>query len=501
MVTASKQGGPLQCCFTVSSFLWPSNAWMTHTSVFCSSRWVAERVHRDALSQAGGFGRLMAGAIELPGGQRLAGVAAGKQPATRPRLPPPGAQQGEQAGRQQGEPVLSSLTLLDADRHPGGSLPPGLTRGMSPIFRAVTSDARNPAPYATLSAARYFGPAGGFAGPDFCLIFAPDRYDDPEILPSRKPPIRLTGAVAGHPGSAKARVTSGDGFSARKSSFLKIRDCYRFSIGEPWNGRENGRMQDLTRRQREILDLARQRGFVAIDLLAAHFDVTTQTIRRDINGLCERTLLHRFHGGAGLPSSTENVAYTERQVMAFAEKTAIAREVARHIPNRASLFINVGTTTEAVASALSQHHELRVITNNLNVANILGGNPRVEVIVAGGLVRSRDKAIVGEAAVDFISQFKVDIAIIGISGIDLDGSLLDYDFREVRVAQAIIRNSRSVYLAADHSKFGRGAMVRLGHLREIDMLFTDRTPPPEMLPVLREAEVVVCTPDEASAID
>lgn len=255
-------------------------------------------------------------------------------------------------------------------------------------------------------------------------------------------------------------------------------------------------MQDLTRRQREILDLARQRGFVAIDVLAAHFDVTTQTIRRDINGLCERTLLHRFHGGAGLPSSTENVAYTERQVMALGEKTAIAREVARHIPNRASLFINVGTTTEAVASALSHHHELRVITNNLNVANILAGNPQVEVIVAGGLVRSRDKAIVGEAAVDFISQFKVDIAIIGISGIDLDGSLLDYDFREVRVAQAIIRNSRSVYLAADHSKFGRGAMVRLGHLREIDMLFTDRTPPPEMLPVLREAEVVVCTPNE-----
>lgn len=257
-------------------------------------------------------------------------------------------------------------------------------------------------------------------------------------------------------------------------------------------------MGDLTRRQQEILDLARQRGFVAIDLLAAQFGVTTQTIRRDINDLCDRALLQRFHGGAGLPSSIENVAYDARQVMSHGEKIAIAREVARNIPNRASLFINVGTTTEAVAAALRQHHELRVITNNLNVANILGGSPNVEVIVAGGLVRPRDKAIVGEATVEFISQFKVDIAVIGISGIDLDGALLDYDFREVRVAQAIVRNSRSVYLAADHTKFGRSAMVKLGHLRDIDKLFTDRPPPPEMLPVLREAEVAVCLPEAAA---
>ena len=86
------------------------------------------------------------------------------------------------------------------------------------------------------------------------------------------------------------------------------------------------------------------------------------------------------------------------------------------------------------------------------------------MVVAGGVVRARDGGIVGEAAIDLIRQFSVDFAVIGISGIDLDGALLDFDYREVRVAQAIIANSRQVFLAADHTKFGRNALVRLGQL-------------------------------------
>jgi DeoR family glycerol-3-phosphate regulon repressor len=90
--------------------------------------------------------------------------------------------------------------------------------------------------------------------------------------------------------------------------------------------------------------------------------------------------------------------------------------------------------------------------------------PDCEVIVAGGVVRTRDRGIVGEAAVDFIRQFKVDIAMIGISGIEADGSLRDFDYREVKVAQTIIEHAREVWLAADHSKFNRPAMVQLATL-------------------------------------
>src|SRR3546814_18855338 len=99
--------------------------------------------------------------------------------------------------------------------------------------------------------------------------------------------------------------------------------------------------------------------------------------------LCDLGLLRRYHGGAGLPSSVENLAYQTRQVLHQEEKARIARVLAAEIPDNASLFINIGTTTEQVANALVDHKGLRVITNNLNVANILGGKPDFEVIVTG----------------------------------------------------------------------------------------------------------------------
>ena len=142
-----------------------------------------------------------------------------------------------------------------------------------------------------------------------------------------------------------------------------------------------------------------------------------------------------------------------------------------------------------MAKALIDHRRLRVITNNVNVAAILAGKKDFEVIVAGGLVRSRDRGIVGEATIDFIHQFKVDYGIIGISGIDEDGTLLDFDYREVRVAQAIIENARRVYLATDHTKFGRNAMVRLGTVGQLTALVTDRPPPAAIVSLLEASEV------------
>ena len=163
--------------------------------------------------------------------------------------------------------------------------------------------------------------------------------------------------------------------------------------------------------------------------------------------------------------------------------------VSEQIPDYASLFINIGTTTEEIARALCDHQRLSVITNNLNVASIFTGNENIEIIVAGGLVRHRDCGIMGQATIDFIKQFRVDYGIIGISGIDMDGTLLDFDYREVRAARAIIDNSRKVFLATDHTKFGRNAMVRLGSIDEIDALFTDREPPAALGEALTAADV------------
>ena len=251
------------------------------------------------------------------------------------------------------------------------------------------------------------------------------------------------------------------------------------------------RMDSLTNRQSEILKIVQERGFAPIEVLSQHFQVTPQTIRRDINKLCKHGMLRRYHGGAGLSSSVENVDYSARKGMLHEEKQRIANLVASHVPDRASMFINLGTTTEEVAMALTERKRLKVITNNLNVAMIMSANEDSEVILAGGMVRTRDKGITGEATVDFIRQFKVDYGIIGVSGIDEDGTLLDYDYHEVRVAREIIRNSRQVYLVADHTKFTRNAMVRIGSLSEIDALFTDKRPPKKLRDLLIREDVTL----------
>ncbi len=243
-------------------------------------------------------------------------------------------------------------------------------------------------------------------------------------------------------------------------------------------------------RQLTLLAAVQAQGSVTVEQLADKLGVTLQTVRRDVQRLADEGLLARFHGGVRVPSSTiENIEYQQRENLNAEGKSRIARAVAAVVPNDCSLIINIGTTTEAIARALLRHSGLRVITNNLNVATILSANPRSEVIVVGGAVRGRDQGIVGEAAVDFIRQFKVDIALIGISGIETDGSLRDYDYREVKVSQTIIAHAREVWLAADISKFKRQAMVEVAKLSQIDRLFTD-APPPEPFPaLLAEAQV------------
>lgn len=243
----------------------------------------------------------------------------------------------------------------------------------------------------------------------------------------------------------------------------------------------------------ELIAYVQAHGSVTVEQLAETLGVTLQTVRRDVQRLADEGLLARFHGGVRVPSSTiENIEHKQRENLNAEAKARIARDVAAAVPNDCSLILNIGTTTEAISRALMSHTGLRVITNNLNVASILSANSSCEVIVVGGVVRGRDHGIVGEAAVDFIRQFKVDIALMGISGIESDGTLRDYDYREVKVSQTIINHAREVWMAADCSKFNRPAMVEVAKLQQIDRLFTDGQPP-EPFPALLADAQVQCT--------
>ena len=170
-------------------------------------------------------------------------------------------------------------------------------------------------------------------------------------------------------------------------------------------------------------------------------------------------------------------------------KTFLAKKLAEQIPNGASLFLDIGTTAETIARALLEHRDLRIITNNIHVASLLMVKDDFNVIMAGGALRNKDGGIVGEATIDFIKQFRLDYGVITVSGIDLDGSLLDFDYHEVRVTQAIIASSRNVILAADHSKFGRNAMINIGNIAQIDQLYTDRPVPQEIAEILKREEI------------
>jgi DeoR family glycerol-3-phosphate regulon repressor len=250
-------------------------------------------------------------------------------------------------------------------------------------------------------------------------------------------------------------------------------------------------MDLLTPRQEDIVAIAKSEGRVGVEALADRFNVTPQTIRKDLNDLCERGVLQRYHGGAVLASGIANFGYEARRKLAVEEKRRIGVRAASLIPDSSSILINIGTTTEQVAFALRSKRGLLAITNNINVVNILQGYEQIEVIVAGGVVRHVDGGVVGEAAVDFIRQFKVDYAVIGTSAIDEDGTLLDFDYREVKVAQAIMSCARKSILVADSMKLERTAPVRIGHISQLDYFVTNAPVPPKLRDVCRDSEVEI----------
>lgn len=255
-------------------------------------------------------------------------------------------------------------------------------------------------------------------------------------------------------------------------------------------------LRTLQPRQMDILEIARRKGRVDVETLAVHFKVTPQTIRKDLNDLCGIDKLHRVHGGAVFPSDTVNLAYQARRDIASDGKARIGVAAAERIPDGASLILNIGTTTEQVARALTRHQRLLVITNNLNVAKILSDAPGVELVVSGGMVRKSDGGITGAAAVDLIRQFKVDYAVIGSSAIDEDGALLDYDYQEVRVAQAILGQARHKILVADTTKFERRAPVQIGHISSVDTFITDAPPPDHIAQLCDKSSVELVVSNE-----
>ncbi len=225
-------------------------------------------------------------------------------------------------------------------------------------------------------------------------------------------------------------------------------------------------------RRKTILLYLQQHGRSSVDDLATEFETTPQTIRKDLAALSNDNKVMRFHGSVSLLVGSKYAKFDLRKEVEPVEKKKIGVATAEQIPNNAVIFINAGTTTTAVARCLKGHTGLILVTDSVSLADTIRGFTGVEVYVPGGKVRSSDGVIMGGAAVEFIRQFRADIAVVGAAAIARDGTLLDFDLREAQIARTFIENANNVILAVDSTKFDRLAPVSIGHMKHVQTLVT-----------------------------
>ena len=251
----------------------------------------------------------------------------------------------------------------------------------------------------------------------------------------------------------------------------------------------------ISSRQREILALIETEGVQYIDDLARRYDLTTQTIRRDINALCDLGHARRFHGGVDVPVEGSNISLNARAQLNRRAKRLIAKRVAADIGSDATVFLGIGSTVQFVAEALRDHQGLTVITNNIHVALTLCESPSVEVHLTGGLLRHDDRDVVGSDVIKFVEKFYATYAVVGAGALSPVNGLMDFSYSEAQITNALLENSQTRLLAADVSKWTRHAAVRVAPFNKITRFYTDRLPPnPSVAAVLAESsmEVVTC---------
>ena len=268
------------------------------------------------------------------------------------------------------------------------------------------------------------------------------------------------------------------------------------------NQRGSTRMY-ATERQIAIERQLSSEGRVSVVDLARTFDVTTETVRRDLDALERAGALRRVHGGAVAldRTSTAEIAVAERGMQRGAEKADIATRALAAIPTgfRGSVFVDAGTTTAAFARALGDHLRAvgataEVVTHSVPIAAELGARGDLALSVIGGRVRGLTAAAVGSSTVRAIESLRPDVAIIGTNGLATPFGLSTPDPEEAAVKQAIVESARRVIVLADSSKAGQEYLVRFGRLEDIDVVVTDAPLPEDLADALAVAGAEVWLP-------
>lgn len=254
-------------------------------------------------------------------------------------------------------------------------------------------------------------------------------------------------------------------------------------------------------RQQHVERLVAQSGRVAVLDLAREFDVTSETVRRDLAQLEVRGVLRRVHGGAVAAARTSRREETiaERSTLNAPAKERIAKAAMTLVPGsfRGAIAIDAGTTTGLLAEHIAgwrpdaPHQSLVVITNSVPIAATVSVNPDVEVHLLGGRLRGITSAAVGSTTIAQLSRLRPDIAFIGANGVHAEFGLSTPDEEESAVKTALTHGARRAVALVDATKLGEEALVRFAGLADLDMLITDDAPGPDLSAALADAGVEV----------
>ncbi len=245
-------------------------------------------------------------------------------------------------------------------------------------------------------------------------------------------------------------------------------------------------------RAQEILDLLRLSGGSSrINELAEAIGVTEETVRRNIKTLSEDGLVQKFHGSVQLAETKTELSFSARMSEQPGAKRRIAAHVASRVPDGASLFLDVGSTTAYIAKALQGHSDLYIVTNSAAVAHALGARNGNRVFMPGGELRSHDGGIFGVDALEFAARFQTDFAILSIAAINAQTAFSIFDLEEAKYSRAIMDHAVTRIIAADSSKFGRRAPISLANPELLDLLITDNQPPEDITAKLTELGIEI----------
>ena len=233
-------------------------------------------------------------------------------------------------------------------------------------------------------------------------------------------------------------------------------------------------------RQQEILRIARDGGRVDVLSLAEEFQVTAETIRRDLKALDRAGLVRRVHGGA-IPVGRLDFEpdLTERESTAADEKDRIAKAALAELPAEGTTILDAGTTVARVAAAIPLESALTVVTHSLPIAARLADHPGIQLHLVGGRVRNRTRAAVDAWALRAYGEIRADVVFVAANGFSAGQGLTTPDLAEAAVKRAAVAAARRVVLLADSTKYGQEHFARFGDLSDVDLLITDSGLSPE----------------------